>query len=219
MTTERVKETDFAAYFEGRLPEGRRQEIERILAETPDLMDEFFSLYRLGQTRADREAGSAPERIVRNAISLLSADKGLFEVVLALVGDAVQVLSSASGIDLSSPRAAFALRSSGPEKPKIVVIRKFFDWGDVELDVQSAGTGLCTITVEVPAAVDFEFDHLRAELQSEGRIIASEQLSGGRSVFEAVGPGRYSVMLRKNRKFFGNITIRITGPSGEEHHD
>ncbi|TAN38348.1 MAG: hypothetical protein EPN25_13915 [Nitrospirae bacterium] len=219
MKAERAKETDIAAFFEGRLSGERRQEIEAFLAKDPCLIDELLALYRTGHSSAGPEAGPVPEGLLRHVISLSPSDKGLFDVVLGLIGNTIRVLISDSGTDISRPQVSYALRSNGSQEPEVVVIRKSFDEFDLELDVQRSRGGLCTIIVDVPAARNVRSDHLRAELLSEGRIIASEHLAGGRSVFEELGPGRYSVIIRKNGKVFGSITLKIKEMSGEGNHD
>lgn len=214
MTTGRLKETDIAAYFEENLSGTRREEIERILAQDRRLIDDFLSLHYVVQSSSDLETGPAPAELISRAVLLLADNKGLFDIVISLTGDVLRVLRSATGIDLSSPGTSFALRSSESERQNTVIFRKSFDDLHLELEVRRTGVALCTITLAVPAFGDFELETIRAEIQSEGRIFVSERLVRGRGVFEAVAPGKYNVLLRRDRKVLGNITMRITEPQG-----
>jgi hypothetical protein len=206
----RISETDIAAYFACNLPDDKREEIERFLAEDNDTMDEFLALYHISNAVDDRSAGSAPPQLVRDAIDLLPKNEGLIDVVLGIAGNLIKVLSYGNGVDLSFYQPGFSLRNAVEATSSLIVIRKACSDVDAELYLENTGKGLCVINVLVPGFTNERIDHLRAELILGGKIIASEQLAGGKCMFDKVEPGKYSVVFRKNRKLLGDIIISIT---------
>jgi len=212
--TDSIRETDIAAWIEGRLGEARRQEVEKLLAADPGLFDEFVALQRLLQMPVDASGLTAPGELVNEARSTYPGSGGLVDVVLGIVDNALRVLSHGAGVRLSFPELSCAIRAAVMVPAGLVVIRKSFDEVDVELDVERTGEGSCTIRVLMPSDPAVPYDHMRAELISEGRVIASELLPGGKGTFESIGPGRYRVVFRKSQRNIGDITIKFTESAG-----
>ena len=211
MKADRITETDIAAYLEGGLAAGRREEIEQLLALDTGFFDEVLGLYRISQTDSGPAEGTVPPQLVSDAIALCRLNESFFDLALALVGDMIRVLGHGSGIGLSFPEAVSPLRADGQVTSRMVVIRKRCEDFDAELHVEKTGAGLCTIRVLVPEFGDVRPCRLRAEITLDGRVLASEGLSeGGRGVFDAVGPGRYNITLRRDRRILSDITISIS---------
>lgn len=219
----RLRDTDIAAFIDGSLSDRERLRLERLFAEDPRLFEEFCAVsdaVRAVKAGQIEQARRAPLRLVRKAEALYHAEQGVFDIVLGYVGKALRVLSHAEGIHLPLPGHAAVLRSGGTATPAIAYIRKSFDELDLDLVIERTGAGACSINVSVSGAdTDIAYGHLRAEFITDGRVIGSEVLEGGKGTFEAVSPGRYRISLRRNRRTIGDITIRITEPSGGGSHE
>ena len=210
MKTNLITETDIAAYLEGGLAADRRKEIEQLLALDLDFFDEVFALYHISQADSGRAEEGVPSWLIRDVIALGRTNESFFDLALGLAGDMIRVLSHGSGIDLSFPEAVLPLRAGGRVTSRMVVIKKSCEDLDAELHVEKTGAGFCTIRVVVPEFRDVLTCQLRAEIILDGKVLASEGLSGGCGVFDTVSPGKYHITLRKDRRILGDFTISIS---------
>lgn len=213
-----ISDTDIAAYIDGRLSGTNRHALEELLVKNDEQSDEFLSLCQIAREVEQREAGSAPAGLLRKAREGYPVEPGWQDLVIGLYHGAMRVLSHGDGIRLSFDEAMGSLRAVGSLPGQRVVIRKSLDELDTELIVERTARGLFAITVNVTNTGAYA-DQLRIELIADNRIIASELLARGRATFEAIGPGRYSVLFRIHQKLAGEITMKITEPPGEEKHD
>jgi len=215
----RCKETQIAAYLEGRLSEEEKNKVEEALAEDDKALEELLALHRISRAAPEGELEHAPSRIIERAVGLASAQKSIYDVVLEYSRRMLHVLDPGAMGTVSLMPVPESLRAEEAVAAPTIVVRKNLPAGKAALYIESAGAGLCTITVSLPEQDRAMSGRLRAEVEHGGRVLASEYLEEGRAVFEKLEPGRYKIVLRRNRANMGDFSVRIIEPTGGERDD
>ncbi len=200
---------ELAAFFEGRLPAGDREGIERHLASHADCRIAAAVIRDALAADAD-VSGEVPERLVRKAVALHPANRGGFDLVVSLMKDALAVIGAAVDVKLSMPLSAATLRTRGRADIPMVIMTKRFDAVTAEVNIEKLRGDLCNIAVAVSGRMPgSDADGLRVTLASEKRELASSSLENGRVLFEDVQRGRYDIVLEQKGAACGIVAINI----------
>ncbi len=204
-----LSEFDLGAYLDGKLSLGRREAVERVMAECPDCLQELITLRHLC-TSDDNLAEDIPERAIIRAAALYGEDRHSFDVVISLMKETLRVIKIAASLQLSYPEPAFTLRNSKAASPRMAVLTRTFEGMKVEVDIEQVEEEACNIKVSIiPTAAGFQSQGLRIELFSGERELASYFVEHGFVLFEDIGKGSYSLRIRKKDHLFGAVTLSL----------
>ncbi|MBI4689540.1 MAG: hypothetical protein HY754_04645 [Nitrospirae bacterium] len=152
----------------------------------------------------------APEYLIKKAINFYHEKRNLFDIIVNLVTDAINVVHVAHDINVFMPLPAYDLRNTRVSAPIMVVLNKNFENINVELDIEKVADDFCNIKAVVS---DIEtkalLESLRVELISEGRELVSAPLENGVVILEDVRPGRYIIKINKKGKIMGELSVKI----------
>lgn len=212
-----LSEIEMAAYIEGKLSSEKREEIERYLDADKKSRNEFAAIKqvitgdspaRIGVTVP--ESADAPAHLMNKVIDMYPESQGLFDIVIGLVRDAVNVIHTAIDINVSLPVPAAAVRSPRVLSPRMAVFTKTFGLITSEFDIEKVHGDLCNIKVVITdKQTGVPMANLRVDLISNGRELASARLENGEVLLEDVCPGRYTVRIRRKEEILGELAIKI----------
>ncbi|MBI5196387.1 MAG: hypothetical protein HZA10_08695 [Nitrospirae bacterium] len=205
-----LSDLEIAAYMEGRLSSEKKESFERRLSEDRQCMDMLVAINRVITRKDSLPIGDVPQHLIEKAIEMYPERRGIFDIIVDLGRDIIDVLYAPSDINVFTPLPAPDLRNAGISYPKMVVLTKSFDGINVEFNIEKTAGNCCDIKI---AAIDggskVLINNLRVELISEGKELVSGLLKNGGMIFEDIKPGRYTIKIYKNRKIHGELTIKI----------
>ena len=208
--TQCLSEYQMGAYMEGNLSPDMKEAAENHFASCSQCWSEFLAMNRVILKESDGTEREVPGHLVKSAVALFPEKSGLFDVVLKLLRDTVDVVQCAHDVTLFTPLPVSGLRSGKLVRPEMVVLKKAFKNMDVQLDVEKVSETLCNIRIAVDTGKQKDLlKCLRAELIAEGRVLDSEPLEAGEMVLEDIGTGRYTIKIMRKGKMVGQISLKL----------
>jgi hypothetical protein len=205
-----LSEFEVGAYIEGNLSSDRKESFERHLVECKHCWREFVAINRMIINKDDLAVEEVPEYLIKKAVRMFPEKSSLFDIILSLVRDSVNVVYCSNDINIFTPLPSAALRSNKIVRPEMIVLKKSFEDIDIELDIEKVTGGLCNIKVAVDdLKAKILMNTLRVELISEDRELVSNLLEDGETILEDIGSGKYTIRIHKKGKIFGEIALKI----------
>ncbi len=204
--------TDYkiGAYIDGKLPDFEKEAVENSLFACKECWGDFVSIKQAVIQGDDEPSEEMPASLMQKAINMYPEKNSLFNIIVGLVKDSIQVMHYSKGFDIFVPMPAGGLRSGTTEHPSMVVIKKSFNDIEVELDIEKTGSDVCNIRVAVDDVIKKRsVKPFRVELISNGRELVSNLLENGETFLEDVGTGHYTIKIHKKGKIFGEIALKI----------
>jgi hypothetical protein len=205
-----LSEHEIGAYMDSTLSSDLREDFEKRLIECKQCWEDFVAISQSIIQKDEISAEDAPEYIINKAIRMYPEKSNLFDIILELVKDSIDIIYHSPGFDILAPLPTAALRSGKTEYPKIMILKKSFEYFDVKLDIEKVNVTLCNIRVVVD---DLNkgglINALRVELISQGRELVSNPLIEGKTYLEGIETGQYTIKIQKKLKVLGEIAIKI----------
>jgi len=203
-------EFEMGAYIEGSLSPEMKEAFENHFASCDHCWSEFVELNRVIIKESDMLAGEVPEHLIKKAVRMFPEKSGLFDIVLKLVRDSVDVVYSAHDITAFTPLPVSGLRSGKIVRPEMIVLKKSFKDIDVQLDIEKVNENICNIRVSVDTLKNRDLiKGLRVELISEGRELVSVPVEGGETILEDIKTGRYAIKISRKWEIVGQISLKL----------
>jgi hypothetical protein len=203
-------ESTLGAYIEGRLSAPEREAVEELLSRDNALMEELIIADKSISQPKEAPPEAVPEYMLRKAIALYPRARNLFDIVLRFVKGSLMALYKGQDIGLFSPQAAVCVRNSVVSSPTMVIITKSFEDMDIKVSFEKVGGRFCNIRLVVMnMSVKHHRGHLRADLMSMGRQLASDNIHDDAVLFEDIGPGKYSLKVHGDGRTYGELSVCI----------
>jgi hypothetical protein len=204
-----ISETELGAYIDGTLTEEKKNVIEKHFVHCSKCWNEFIAVRQVMTVKNGPEE-EVPERVIRSVVSMFPSKSSIFDIVLKLARDTVEVIQHS--VDFSMPETvpAYALRGDKDTTPGMAVLKRSFDEITVELHIEKMQENLCNIRVAVEDLTSGDLlNTLRLELVSGGRELSSSRLEKGEAVLEDISTGLYTIKLLNYDRTFGEVAIKI----------
>jgi hypothetical protein len=201
---------EIGAYMDGNLPDSEKEALENSLFACKECWEDFVTI-KQAVIHDDELTEEMPASLMQKAINMYpESQDSIFNIVVGLVKDSIQVMHYTKGFDIFVPLPAGGLRSGITEHPSMVVIKKSFDEIEVELDVEKTGSDVCNIRVAVDDVIKKRsVKPFRVELSSNGRELVSNLLENGETFLEDIGTGHYTIKINRKGIIFGEISLKI----------
>lgn len=205
-----LSDYEIGAYIDGKLTDAEKEPIENRLFSCKECWEDFVTVKKTIIHGDAEPVEEMPVSLVHKAIHMYAEKNKLFNLIVSLVKDSIQVMQYTEGFQIFTPLAAGGLRRGISGYPSMVIIKKSFDEIDVELDIEKTGSDICNIRIAVDEVMQkASVKPLRIELVSKGRELLSNLLEEGETFLEEVGVGNYKIKIHKNDKIFGEIALKI----------
>lgn len=205
-----LSEIELGSYVEGNVSPETARASEEHLSRCALCREELRAAEVILSPGDGPEIHGPPENIMRRAVDMFPGKSGMFDIVLRLLRDSIEILRNSHAIHVLAPAPAPSVRGIKIVRPNMIILTKSFEDIEIELNVEKVLGDLCNVKV---FAVDVNtkslVNNLRIELVSAGRELESSFLKNGESVFEDIRPGRYGIRIRKGKKIFGELTFKI----------
>ena len=203
-------EIELGAFLEGKLSSEEKDALKLRIFECKPCWDELISITGIIAQKDKTESGDVPGHLIEKAIAMFPEKQNVFDIVISMVKDSINLISSTNNIHISTPAFAASLRSEKVEHPEMLVLKKSFDDIDVELDIEKVAEDQCNIKVAIDdLRTKILMNTLRIELISQGRELVSNLFENGETTLEDISAGQYTIRIHKNGKIFGEITLQI----------
>lgn len=205
-----LSEFQLGAYLEGKLPPDEKGSMEMHIMECRQCREELLAVRLVTDAKDDRAFDDVPEHLINKAVGLFPEKKSVFDVVLNMVRDYLDVDYCSNAVNIFSPLPAEGLRSNKTVRPEMIVLNKSFEDIDVELDVEKISESICNIRVTVKnLKAEFLKDTIRVELVSGDRELVSNLLENGETILEDVTVGKYAIKICHKSRTLGEIVLKI----------
>src|ERR1044071_8675630 len=171
-----------AAYMDGKLSLADRESIDHHLASCEVCLDQIVAVAEWADSAAEKPQ-STPAYLLERAIALEPSknpksspakNQRLFDVVLRLVSDAVEIVSTSAEWVIPLPTVEPAVRAkSMTSRGTTVEVQRDIGGYRIEVEVEHVKGGLCDVAVRVKGQDGKAVDGLRLSLFAAGREQAS----------------------------------------------
>lgn len=207
-----LDDIDIAEYIEGGMDPERCGAMEEFFVRNAETWEEFISIKRAVAGDPAEKAGKVPESLIRKVVAMYQGKRDLFDIVVAVGRDFINVVKSSSDIKVFAPLVQCDLRTPDSGGPRMVVMSKSFDDIEVEVDIERVMDDLCNMKIiVVDIASRRLLKKLRVDLVSKGKELASDVLEQGMVTFEDIEPGEYRIKVGGHDKIFGELSLKIEG--------
>jgi len=203
-------EIELGAFLEGKLSDEEKDALELRVHKCKTCWEEFISITGIVTQEDKTGTVDIPEHLIAKAVSMFPEKQCIFDIVIHLIKDSLALISSTDSFLPAAPAVTASLRNKDVERSEIIVLKKSFDDIDIELDIEKTVGDHCNIKVAVDdIKTKILMNTLRLELVSEGRELVSNLLENGETTLEDIGTGQYTIVIHRNDKVFGEITLQI----------
>ncbi|MBI5696158.1 MAG: zf-HC2 domain-containing protein [Nitrospirae bacterium] len=196
------------ARFLGRaLGDAGARAVREHIAGCPDCLNSVIVACEL----MDVPAGPAQTSVLQAGLGALhNGACRTLEIAVGFVRDSIELISTTGrAVYLPEPLAA----RSGMVKPR-TLLKTTEQFTGFMVDVEVEKTGCRRVDLIIGTRLSGDGGPclgLRASLFQDGRELSSIYMEDGRSTFEQLPPGNYTVILSESGKQTGDIHLNITG--------
>lgn len=198
-------EETLASYLGGDLAGDERVGVETHLASCADCMDELAAAYA---SVAAAGIEPAPQFLVARVKGLVSGKKSVFDLVVRLTQDAIELIHSS--VPVAWPARAAVVR--GPASAdKVLQAMKTMGRFNITVELEAVEKGMCQLEVNLKDQSGHPAEGIRLSLLSDGREQTSFLTSAaGAAVFERVLPADYQLAIIDEGGLVGAIELSLT---------
>lgn len=201
---------ELGSFLENKLSPEEEDAFVLRISKCKDCWDEFISITGIIAQKGTSEFGNVPDHLTEKAMAMFPAKQRIFDIVISMVKDSIELISSAADFETYTPAYAASLRGEKVEQSEMIVLKKSFDDIDVKLDIEKVAEDQCNIRVVVDDTYTKKLmNTLRADLISQGRELESNLFEDGKILLENLGKGQYIIKIHRKEKLFGEIVIKI----------
>lgn len=205
-----LSDFEFGAYLEGKLSSDEKGAIDERFIECEHCREEFIAVNRVISQKDDAVIEELPEHLIKKAVRMFPEKTSLFDIVLNLVRDSLEVVYYSNDIYISTPSPAAGLRGNKIVSPEMIILKKSFEDINVELDIEKIYETVCNIRVTVDnLKTKTSGNSIRVELISKKRELVSNLLENGETILEDITTGKYTIKIFQKRKVLGEIVLKI----------
>ena len=205
-----LSEFELEAYLEGKLSSDRKESVNKHFNECGQCREEFNAINQIVIQGDDMAVEEVPEHIIKKAVGMFPEKSGLFDIILSLVRDTLEVVYYSDDINISTPSPATGLRGNTIASPEMIVLKKSFEDINVELDIEKLSGNMCNMRVTVDGLKEkIMRNTIRVELIYKGRELVSGLLEDGEAILEDISIGKYTIKICQKRKILGEIILKI----------
>lgn len=196
-----------ARYVERVLDDDEAMRLEAHLAECSLCVEDVVAVYKSTQ---DTGGKKVPQQVIDRAMSLVpGAEPHVLDLVVRLVKDSLELISTSGQLVLTSPSLAIRARpkTSGTN---ILQVEKEMAKFKAAVEVEHVEPGLCQVVVRIEAEGNRPADGIRLSLFSGSREQASYLTRHGLAVFDRLPLGTYNLALSASGNPAGTIRLELT---------
>jgi hypothetical protein len=143
---DRLSDIELGSFLEGKTSPRQKDSIERRLAACADCRKELDTI-RSVVSGEETVENDAPEYLIKKAVKMFPASGGLFDVVLKLLSDSLNIIKSSDTVSILTPNAAPALRNIKVVNPNMIILTKSFTDIEAEMSVEKVLGDMCNVKV------------------------------------------------------------------------
>jgi len=199
-------------YFEGRLPEEDRSQLEEHLSECQVCLEALVVTKDMLGKIDQLELESVPDSVTESAVALVASQCAMPSGFVEKLGRSIKDTVSRVSDTVLGPWGVLqpvpVRGSKTVASEDLVCIKVSFRDIKTEIEIEKAGEDKAHIRVKPdPAARDVE--GIRVTLKKGDREVASYPLEGAYVLFEDIPFGHYSISLAKNGVLLGTYLFEI----------
>jgi hypothetical protein len=196
-----------ASYLGRLLEDDETIRLEAHLAECSLCVEDIVAVYKSTQ---DTERKKVPQQIIDRVMSLVpGGEPRVLNLVVRLVKDSLELVSTSGQLVLSSPPLGIRARPKTPETTILQVEKEMAEFR-VTLEVEHVEAGLCQVVVRTEVVGNEPADDIRLSLFSGDREQASYLTRRGQAVFDRLPAGAYNITLSDAGTPVGTIRLVLT---------
>lgn len=207
-----LSEEQIACFLEGKLSTTERGEVDDHVLSCRKCGDILRDQMVILKAVSQEQQLSVPEAVIERAKGLVTEEAGpnILDIVLTIKETALEILRTTGDILRGpEPIPLYALRGQekGKDTDQVRVVKNFQEvLADIQIEKKKSRSTDLTIRV-TEKTTKKKAQGIRVSLVKDNREIESRNVEGGKAKFEEVKAGNYKVILVKEDKKIGIITL------------